>query len=127
MKSKLVVESDSDVPPAETLSTPVNRGRKRQVLRGLFISLTAVLTSYRVTRYLSSPNDESPTQKPPPKKPKAVVPSDDDDDVVIVEPPPSARSSSRKSMKAKVPKPVAVKEEPSEDVVSGKRVYVSFF
>ncbi|PBK87463.1 hypothetical protein ARMGADRAFT_1085483 [Armillaria gallica] len=106
VKSKPVVESDSDVPPVEMLSTPVN----------------PVLTSYRLTRYSSSPNDESPTQKPPPKKSKAVDPSDDDDDVVIVEPPPSVRSSSRKSTKAKVPKSVAVKEEPSEDVVSGKRI-----
>ncbi|KAK0430596.1 hypothetical protein EV421DRAFT_1912716 [Armillaria borealis] len=57
-----------------------------------------------------------------PKKTKAVDPSDDDDDVVIVDPPPSARSSSRKLTKAKVPKPVVVKEEATEDVVSGKRI-----
>ncbi|PBK89363.1 hypothetical protein ARMGADRAFT_1083889 [Armillaria gallica] len=113
VKSKPVVESDSDVPPAEMLSTPVNRGRKRQVLRGLV---------YIADSCSDNPNDESPTQKPLPKKSKAVDPCDDDDDVVIVEPPPSARSSSRKSTKAKVPKSVAVKEEPSEDVVSGKRI-----
>ncbi|PBK82439.1 hypothetical protein ARMGADRAFT_1038600 [Armillaria gallica] len=67
-------------------------------------------------------NDESPMQKPPPKKSKAVDPSNDNDDVVIVEPPLSMRSSLRKSTKAKVPKSVAVKEEPSKDIVSGKRM-----